>query len=142
MEGPFPDEKHRVWAVAQGLVDLQDASVPTAGKVRGGARMVDDVLMPSVGDTFDLIIDAPYAGWGATKQIASAINANAQPQGPAVAVAVDERTVRVTIPEPERADRAGFVADGLRRRSISSCWMWRRGDLQSADRLDHRQRRC
>ena len=44
-------------------------------------------------------------------QIATAINARAQPQGPSVAFAIDDRTIRVTIPASERADRAGFLAD-------------------------------
>ena len=111
--GPFPDKKEKVWAVAQGLVDLQDATVPTVGKVRSGARIIDDILMPGVGDTFDLIIDQPFAGWAASSQIAISINAKAQPQGPKVAVSIDERTIRVTVPAPDRTDRAGFLADVL-----------------------------
>jgi flagellar P-ring protein precursor FlgI len=113
LKGPIPDPKQKVWAIAQGLVDLQDPTVPTVGKVRGGARIIDDILMPGVGDTFDLIIDQPFAGWAAASQIAVAINAKAQPQGPRVATAIDERTVRVTVPEPDRMDRAGFLADVL-----------------------------
>ncbi len=87
--------------------------MPTSGKVRAGARLVRDILMPGVGDTFDLIIDQPFAGWAAASQIAVAINAKAQPQGPRVATAIDERTVRITVPEPDRMDRAGFLADVL-----------------------------
>jgi flagellar P-ring protein precursor FlgI len=115
LEGPLPDPEHKrpVYAFAQGAVDLQDTSVPTVGKVRGGARMILDVPMPALGDTFDLIIDAPFSGWAASSQIAVAINAKAQPQGPRVATAIDERTVRVTVPEPDRVDRAGFLADVL-----------------------------
>ncbi len=111
MRGPFPDSP--VFAVAQGLVDLQDPSVPTLGRVRGGARMIEDILMPEIGDVFDLMIETPFAGWAAASQIASAINAKAQPQGPPVAFAVDERTIRVTIPVAERQNRAGFLADVL-----------------------------
>jgi flagellar P-ring protein FlgI len=112
LKGPLAPDP-RVYAVAQGLIDLQDPTVPTIGKVRGGARIIDDILMPAMGDTFDLIIDAPFAGWAASSQIAIAINAKAQPQGPRVATAVDERTIRVSIPEPDRLDRAGFLADVL-----------------------------
>jgi flagellar P-ring protein precursor FlgI len=112
LTGPFPGDD-RVYAMASGLVDVQDPSVPTTAKVRLGARMIEDILMPAVGDTFDLIIDAPFSGWAASSQIAVAINAKAQPQGPRVAVAVDERTVRVTIPDADRSDRAGFLADVL-----------------------------
>jgi flagellar P-ring protein precursor FlgI len=112
LKGPLPTDP-KVYAVAQGLIDLQDTSVPTVGKVRGGARIIDDILMPALGDTFELIIDAPFSGWAASSQIAIAINAKAQPQGPRVATAVDERIIRVTIPEPDRVDRAGFLADVL-----------------------------
>jgi flagellar P-ring protein precursor FlgI len=112
LKGPLRDDPH-VYAVAQGLIDVQDPSVPTAGKVRGGARIIQDILMPSLGDTFDLIIDAPFAGWAAASQVAIAVNAKAQPQGPKVAIAIDERTIRVTVPEPDRMDRAGFLADVL-----------------------------
>jgi flagellar P-ring protein precursor FlgI len=113
LEGPLPDPSRKIYAFAQGLVDLQDATVPTTGKVRNGARIIEDILMPGVGDSFELIIDTPYAGWAAASQIAIAINGKAQPQGPRVAVPLDERTVRVTVPEADRPDRAGFLADVL-----------------------------
>ncbi len=45
--------------------------------------------------------------------MATAVNAKAQPQGPAVAIAIDERTVRVEIPDAEMTDRAAFLADVL-----------------------------
>lgn len=111
--GPVPDKDGKIWAFAQGLVDLQDPSIATNGKVRAGARIIEDILMPGVGDTFELIIDTPYAGWAAASQIAVAINAKAQPQGPKVATVIDERTIRVTVPTADRADRAGFLADVL-----------------------------
>lgn len=109
MKGPFPTSP--VYALGQGVVDLPDSSSPTAGVVRGGARMLRDVAGPEVPDIFELIIDPHFSGWAAASQIATAINSRAQPQGPSVAVAVDERTIRVSIPEAERGDRAAFLAD-------------------------------
>lgn len=109
LKGPFVDSK--VLALATGLVDIHDPATPTVGTVRGGARLLGDILGPEIGDTFDLIIDAPYAGWAAASQIAIAINGKADPIGNAVAVAVDERLVRITIPKAERTNRAGFLAD-------------------------------
>jgi flagellar P-ring protein precursor FlgI len=111
--GPIPDANQKIWAFAQGLIDLQDSTVLTNGKVRNGARIIEDILMPPVADTFELIIDTPYAGWAAASQIAISINAKAQPQGPKVATVIDERTIRVTVPEADRSDRAGFLADVL-----------------------------
>ncbi|GJQ31050.1 MAG: flagellar P-ring protein [Phycisphaerae bacterium] len=111
LKGPRPGDP-TVWAVAEGTLELEGTS-KTRAKVRGGARMVEDILMPEVGDEFDLIIDQPFAGWASATQIAVAINARAMPGGPAVAKAIDERTVRVTIPPAERGDKAGFLADVL-----------------------------
>jgi flagellar P-ring protein precursor FlgI len=111
MRGPYATSE--VYALASGLVDLQDASVPTQARVRGGARLTRDILGPQVGDTFDLLIDPPFSGWASASQMAIAINSKAQPQGPIVATAIDDRTIRVVVPPAERADRAGFVADVL-----------------------------
>lgn len=107
------------YALAEGPVDLEPGGVETRGRVRGGARLIRDATGPEVGDTFDLVLDAPFAGWAASSQVALAINSKAQPDAlsnpgvAAVARSIDDRTVRVTIPEAERADKAGFIADVL-----------------------------
>ncbi|MFZ4574378.1 MAG: flagellar basal body P-ring protein FlgI [Phycisphaerales bacterium] len=111
LRGPFRTSE--VYAIAEGLIEIQDRATPTTARVRGGAKMIEDIKMAIVGPEFNLIIDAPYSGWASASQIASAINAKAQPQGPAVATAVDARTIKVVIPESERADKAGFLADVL-----------------------------
>jgi flagellar P-ring protein precursor FlgI len=111
LRGPFRDSE--VYAIAEGMIEIESAGSPTTARVRKGARVVKDILMAPVDSEFNLIIEAPYAGWASASQIASAINAKAQPQGPAVATAVDSRTIRVVIPESERADKAGFLADVL-----------------------------
>lgn len=111
MKGPFPGSPP--YAIGSGLVDLQDPTIPTTGIVRGGARMIRDLEGPEIQDEFDLILESHFSGWAAASQVATAINAKAQPQGPSVATAVDERTVRVKIPEAERSDRAAFLADVL-----------------------------
>ncbi len=110
LRGPFVGSP--VYAMGEGPVEVE-GSARTRGRVRGGARMVEDVMMPPIGDSFDLIIDRPFADWSTATQIALAINAKAMPAGPAVARAIDDRTVRVMIPPAERNDRAGFIADVL-----------------------------
>lgn len=111
LRGPFPDSP--VYAMCEGAVEIPDASVPTTGRVRLGARMIQDILMPEVKQTFELLLHPSFAGWAAASQVATAVNAKAQPQGPAVAIAIDERTVRVEIPDAEMTDRAAFLADVL-----------------------------
>lgn len=99
----------QTYAVAAGKIELEDATNTTTGKVRDGGRIIRDLPTMPVESTFDLIIDPQVAGWSACKILASVINENAQPQGPAIAFAIDERTVRVTIPEHERASKAKFI---------------------------------
>jgi len=107
-----PIKGSAVFAVSEGTI-LTEGTIETQARVMGGARMVRDVLMPEIGNVFDLILDRPFEGWGAATQVAVAVNAKANPGGPPVAKAIDARTVRVTVPEAERPDRAGFVADVL-----------------------------
>lgn len=108
LRGPLPDSP--VFAIAEGPVEVEGAAAPTNGRVRLGARMIREVKPQPPGDVFELIIDPPFAGYTAAREIASAINASAQPQGPGVATVVDDRVVRIEVPKWERADRAGFIA--------------------------------
>ncbi len=110
--GPYVGDEH--FALAEGGIDV-DATTPTVGKVRLGARMVRDIRMPEVKDVFEMIIQPHFAGWPSATQIVSTINdqqrANPGDAEPPVAEVVDDRTIRVTIPKAERAQRAAFIAD-------------------------------
>jgi flagellar P-ring protein FlgI len=110
-----------VYAMANGAIELPDPSITTSGKIRGGAQLVRDVMGPEVGDVFELYIHPYYSGWTAAQKIATAINSEASPEGtlqadPSVrqttsaATVLDERTIRVEIPEAERSARSGFIA--------------------------------
>jgi len=114
--GPLPGDP--VFAFAEGPVDLDDQSTPTAGRVRGGARMTRSTRGELVsGPTFDLILEPHFAGWGAAQQIASSIDvqyqADPNAEHESIANVLDDRIVRVTIPPAERPKRAAFIADVL-----------------------------
>lgn len=106
-----------LYAFAQGEIVIESSSTPTVGFVRGGAQIVRDInTMPEIRTSFDLIIDEPaMSGWGPAAAIANEINQQylltmsriADP----IATVVDERTIRVTVPEAERAAPAAFVGD-------------------------------
>lgn len=112
-----PRRGGEVYAMAEGPISIDDQSVPTAGRVRMGARLVRDVLMEPVGDTFDLILQPVFAGYASASQIAISIDGlyrtDPQAQAPSIARVIDDRTVRIMIPPAERADRAAFIADVL-----------------------------
>lgn len=99
-----------VMAFAEGGIEVDDEQVPTVGRVRGGAQLVKDVNPLSIAESFDILIETPFVGYTSASEIAGAINAAAQPQGPGVAAVIDDRTIRVTIPEYEREDKAAFIA--------------------------------
>jgi flagellar P-ring protein precursor FlgI len=101
------------YAVAYGKIEIEDGESPTTGKVSGGAQIIRDLPSMPIEAGFDLIIDTQAAGWSTAKLLAAVINENAQPQGPAVAFAIDERTVRVDIPEHERSAKAAFLDRAL-----------------------------
>lgn len=111
--GPYKGDP--AYAMAEGAISIDDDTTPTSGRIRLGARVLRDILMPAIGDTFDLILRPHFAGWSSSTQVAASIDSlyRADPlsTAPIIAKAVDERTVRVMVPQAERADRAAFVAD-------------------------------
>lgn len=105
-----------LYAFAQGPITIEDTSVPTVGRVRGGARMVRAIqTTPPISGTVDLIIHKHFAGWSSASQIASQINQQylltTRKLGESVATVVNERLIRVTVPEQERANAAAFLGD-------------------------------
>lgn len=109
LRGSIPGQSAMM--IAEGAVDIESPDTLTTGRVREGGRMLVDFLGPEITDTFDLIIDAPFAGWSTASQLQIAINGKADPIDNAAALAIDERTVQITIPKAERGNRAGFLAD-------------------------------
>lgn len=117
LQGPLPGSP--VYAIAAGKIEIEDTSVPTSARVRGGARIVKDIAMPDVGDAFNLVVESPYVGWSSVSTIAEAIQSNVALSGraslatPRVARVIDDRLIRITIPVEERSDKAAFLADVL-----------------------------
>ena len=109
LTGPYPGSP--VFALAQGQLVIEDPEVPTSARVRGGARMIQDIAGPKVGESFNIVLEPWFAGWSASSQVAQAINAKADPRGGGVASAIDERTIRVVVPPAERGNKAAFLAD-------------------------------
>lgn len=111
LTGPYPGSP--AFALAHGPVVIEGMGSPVNGRARGAARIIKDIAPPKVADAFELVLEPWFSGWSAASQVAQAINAKADPQGAGVAVAVDERTVKVVVPVAERPNRAGFLADVL-----------------------------
>lgn len=113
LRGPRPGDP--VFATAYGPVVVQNATFPTGGVVREGARMTRDIRMAAPEGSFELVVEPWYRGYTAVSQIAAAVNveyfnsltASATP----IARAIDDRSIRVEIPTEERADASAFIAE-------------------------------
>ncbi len=100
------------YALANGPVDLDDASVPTNGSVKGGAVMEADLPAKYVDrlGRFTLIIDEPSASWTTASTIAKQINDLAD-TSETVAVVVDPKNIVVQIPASERDRPDTFISN-------------------------------
>ncbi len=99
------------FAVAEGVIEV-DPTTPTTGVVKGGARMVRDIVMsPFEGDTVALVLHPQYAGYPTASSIADLVNDELSVSGYSDAARVeDAQTIRVRIPAESRAEANEFVA--------------------------------
>ena len=107
-----------VFALASGMIDVDDPSHPTTGKVHRGGQMVRGFLQaPKLGTSFNLVLKPHYAGYKSASVVASTINQSYYGRVPSdvtpIAHAVDNRTIRITVPVEERQDVVGFVGELL-----------------------------
>lgn len=114
LRGPFPGDP--VYAMASGKLVI-GPDVETSATIRRGVTMIEDVQTMTPRSTMDLRIMPEFASFGVATEMATRINqewfGTTQTFGPAVATAVDDRTVRLTVPEAQRSDIAAFLADVL-----------------------------
>lgn len=118
LTGPLPGQG--VYATASGEIVLEGTTA-TSGRVRLGARMIENVDKPVVSSrgTVTLNIMPRYGGWPAADLIASTINQDAQGlfiegmEIEPIAVARDERTVVVEIPDADLSRPSAFISSML-----------------------------
>ncbi len=103
------------YALANGPLELDDATVPTSGTVKGGAVMEADLPAKYVDQhgQYQLVIKGPFTSWSMSSTIAKLINEMAD-TGETVAVAVDPKNVVVQVPASERERPDTFIANVLR----------------------------
>src|SRR3954467_4734326 len=108
LQGPIPGSG--IFALASGPVTLEDPSLPTVGKVPGGAVMETDLPAHYIDNgRFPLIVEAPSASWATASTIAKIIN-DAEGDSGGAAVAADPKNVVVAIPAIERDRPDSYIA--------------------------------
>lgn len=112
-----PIELDTPLAIAQGTITVSNVNVPTNAVVRGGARMIEDLTLRPQGASFNLVVNQHFSGHASTTAIANRINQEwfGTPDlfGPAVASVVDDRLIRIDVPEDQRQNPSAFIAEIL-----------------------------
>ena len=114
MTGPMPDSP--VYAWAGGRIVIEDPDTLTAGVVRHGAQLTEDVttqLMDDMG-RITLVINDEVASWPVAHNIAALINGVMTPDGPGLARAVDQKNVVVDVPMNQRSNPGTLITQILR----------------------------
>ncbi len=124
-------QDRRVFAVCSGPVQIDDAAVPTAGRVHDGCQMEQDVYTPFHKDGFiTLVLDKNHAGfhtaaevarkvrddWGGYygNQAAGAVNTQHSEDASISSVIADDATnIRVRIPTSYENDPVAFAGQVL-----------------------------
>ena len=113
LRGPLPGQG--VYAMASGPV-VGEGPNKNVGRIRGGAKIVRDIRTPTIAEdgSITLVIKNALASWSTSQLIASTINQHRLSYDETardIALALDDRSVRVVIPEVERANPANFISD-------------------------------
>ncbi len=107
----------RVYAFASGLVELDDDSVPTTGKVHAGCRLEEDFFNVFAKDgKITLVLDKNHADFQVAQDTAELINGsqlNLQAADSQLARALDQNNIEVTIPRQYLDDPVQFVSQVL-----------------------------
>ena len=110
LEGP-QIESERVYAFAQGAIHVDDAKVPTTGRVFKGCRIEEDFFNPFIKDgKITLVLDRNHADFQVAQDVADLVNGQPYFQtrsGEMTAQAINQENIVVQIP-PQYRDRPVF----------------------------------
>jgi flagellar P-ring protein FlgI len=99
-----------IFAFAEGSLSVEDEDNPTTAVIQKGAQLTRDIVTRHVqSGQVTLVIDEEYASWPVARNLATQINGELAPEGPAIARAIDPKAVVIEVPMWERADPATFL---------------------------------
>lgn len=98
---------------ARGRLVLDGELSPQRARIRGGVELVTDIVPVEIGEVFELKVKRQYEGFSATSLVASTINDayyNSDDLDlPPVARPIDDRIVRISVPEADRGALPQFL---------------------------------
>ncbi|MBN2476197.1 MAG: flagellar basal body P-ring protein FlgI [Pirellulales bacterium] len=102
-----------VYAFADGLLSIEDSTVPTTGRVHAGCRLEADFFNPFVKDgRITLVLDANHADFEVAQSVAEEINKSLGfgTGSQDLAKAIDQCNIIVAIPSEYRESHVMFVS--------------------------------
>lgn len=114
--GPEKEENPRIYAMAQGRVELDNAEQPTTGRIFRGCQLEEDFHNQFTNNgTFTLVLDQNHADFQVAQDVAELINGQLsfQTSGAPLAKALDQVNVAVAIPSQYRDDPVMFISQVL-----------------------------
>lgn len=114
--GPENPQQPRVYAFAEGPIELESEDTPTTGRIHGGCRFEEDFFNPFVKEgKVTLVLDRNHADFQVASDVAEWINSqlSIQIDGVPLARALNQLNVEVTIPSQYLDDPVLFVSQVL-----------------------------
>lgn len=101
-----------VFALASGRISVESPDRLRSGFVKSGARIEVDIIAQTIDQQgrINLVIDENFAGWTLAANLANLINNHMAPDGPEIAMALDQRNLMIRVPEGDRSNPATFVS--------------------------------
>lgn len=115
LQGPQVNNP-RVFAMAEGPIQLDDATLTRSGRIHRGCRLEEDFYNPFVKDNkITLVLDRHHADFQVAQDIAELINSQISIQNgyQTVARAVNQVNIEVLIPQQYRDEPVSFVSQVL-----------------------------
>ncbi len=110
MMGPKPEPNGKLWAMAQGLVVVDDPTSPTSGVIKGGCTVERSLEMHYIfNGKLKLFLEEAHASWTTAGAIAQVINDSEANGKDVIATVIDPKTVEISIPLVEREQPVGFI---------------------------------
>jgi flagellar P-ring protein FlgI len=111
LQGPNTQDR-RVYALAEGLIHIDDEEQPLVGTIAGGCQMEEDVFTPFVDaeNYITLIIDKNHANFQTVSEIVSAIRQTHYQNDDSGVKAINASNIRVRVPEAYTQDQVEFIS--------------------------------
>jgi flagellar P-ring protein precursor FlgI len=111
LKGPNTKDT-RIYALAEGLIQLEDELQPMSGRIHAGCQMEEDVFTPFVQDgRVTLVLEKNHANFQTATDVVETIRSSYARQDDESVVAVNAANIVVQIPTHYQSDPVAFISD-------------------------------